>query len=145
MVLKRYALACCVLVYMGGIIVLHVIGLFPRPGLYDLSRLIGGSQVALEGRALDSPIIRWNQTRFLVQGTASPLGAFHGRVLVTLAFPAEELSPGDVVCLRGWLSAPRPPSRGREFDERGYWASRRVYAMMKVWSPSGFSIQRRSS
>ncbi len=130
---------------MAGIIVLHVLGLFPRPGFYDVSRLVGGSQVALEGRVLDSPVIRWEQTRFLMQATASPLGAFHGRVLVTVAFPEEDLAPGDALCLRGWLSVPRAPSRGREFDERGYWASRRVYAIVKVWSPEGFSIQRKST
>ncbi len=144
MIFKRYALAWCVVGYMTGIVILHLAGLFPRPGLYDLSRLVGTSQVTLEGEVLDSPIIRWNQTRFLIQGRASPLGAFEGKALVTLAFPEEELAPGDKIRMRGWLSAPRPPSRSRDFDERGYWASRRVFSMLKVWSPEGLVYLERS-
>ena len=68
-VLKRYALAWCVLAYMSGIVGLHLLGLFPRAGIYDLSRLVGTSQVTLEGQVMDSPVIRWNQTRFLMRGT----------------------------------------------------------------------------
>lgn len=143
--MKRYALACCVLAYMGGIVVLHLAGLFPRPALYDLSRLIGSSQVVLEGRVLDSPILRWNQTRFLFEAKALPLEAFHGRTLVTLTFPDEELAPGDVIHVRGWLSAPRPQALGRDFDEQGYWATRCVFSMLKVWSPAGVCVQRKSS
>src|SRR5882672_8391306 len=113
---------------MGGILVFHALGLFPRPGLYDVSRLIGSSQTTLEGRVLDSPIIRWNQTRFLLQGKASPQDAFQGRTLVTLAFPDEELAPGDLIRVRGWLSRPRPPSSKREFDERRYWSTKKVFS-----------------
>src|SRR5947209_7745936 len=143
--LSRYALAVCVLAYMAGIFLLHAIGLFPRPGLYDLSRLIGSSQVILAGRVLNSPLIRWNQTRFLIQAEAFPQDALKGRALVTLAFADETLAPGDLIRLRGWLSTPRMPSLAREFDERGSWASRRVFSMLKVWSPDGLSVIRRSS
>ena len=139
-VLSRYAFAVCILVFMAAIIVLHLFGLFPRAGLYDLSRLIGASQVTLEGRVLDSPVIRWNQTRFLLEGHALPLGAFNGRVLVTLTFPEESLAPGDHIRIRGWLSATRPPTASREFDEQSYWATRRVFCMLKVWSPEGLTV-----
>jgi competence protein ComEC len=145
MVLKRYALACCVLAYMAGIVVLHLAGLFPRPGLYDLSRLLGSSQIVIEGRVLDAPIIRWNQTRFLLEGKATTLSAFHGKTLVTLTFPDEDLAPGDVIRVRGWPSAPRPATVMRDFDERGYWASRQVFSMLKVWSLDGLCVQQKSS
>src|SRR5438876_327430 len=117
---KRYALACCVLAYMGGIVVLHLTGLFPRPDLYDLTRLVGSSLTTLEGRVLEGPVIRWHQTRFLIQGKASPLNSFHGKALVTLAYPHDDLAPGDHVRLRGWLSAPRRPRREGQFNERDY-------------------------
>ena len=142
--LKRYALVCCVLVYMAGIVVLHLLGLFPRPGLYDLSRLIGSSQTTMEGHVLDSPTLRWNQTRFLAEAKASPQDAFGGKVLVTLAFPMENLAPGDRIRLRGWLSAPRLPTVGRDFDERRYWATKKVYSMLKVWSPEGLTVLQKS-
>ena len=144
MILKRYALACFVLGYMAAILILHFLGLFPRPGIYDVSRLIGASQVAIEGKVLDAPVIRWDQTRFLLQGHAVTQSAFKGRVLVTLAFPDEELAPGDSIRVRGWLSATRPPSASREFDEQGYWATRRVFSMLKVWSPEGMTVIHRS-
>jgi len=145
MILKRYALACCVLGYMATIFILHALGLFPRPGVYDLSRLIGSSQTMIEGTVLDAPIIRWNQTRFVLEGHVIPFGAFKGRVLVTLTFPDEELAPGDRIQVRGWLSAPRSPSPGHDFDERGYWATRRVFTMLKVWSPESMVIIKRTS
>ncbi len=129
---------------MAGIVLLHQAGLFPRPGLYDLSRLIGSSQVVLEGRVLDAPIIRWNQTRFLLEGRATPLSAFQGRTLVTLTFPDERLAPGDVIRIRAWPSAPRPPTAKREFDERSYWASRKVFSLLKVWSSDGLTVQEKS-
>ncbi len=141
---KRYALACCVLGYMATILIFHFLGLFPRPGLYDLSHLVGTSQMTLEGKILDSPVIRWNQTRFLMVGRAFPFEAFQGKALVTLTFPDQELAPGDTIRVRGWLSEPRPPSRGRDFDERGYWATRGVFSMLKVWSPEGLVVLRPS-
>src|ERR1039458_9245117 len=106
--LKRYAFAVCILAYMTGIVILHLLGLFPRAGIYDLSRLVGTSQVTLEGSVMDSPVIRWKQTRFLFEGRGRPLRAFEGRSVVTLAFPDETLAPGDTICVRGWLSSPRP-------------------------------------
>lgn len=138
--LQRHALAVCVLVYMGILIALHVLGLFPRPDLYDLSRLIGAPQVILEGEVVDFPVIRWNQTRFLMEGRARPLEAFRGRAVVTLAFPWPELTPGDVIGARGWLSAPREPSWRRPFDERRYWRSQRVFSLFKVWSPESVLV-----
>src|ERR1035438_9821425 len=92
---RRYAFAVCIIVYMAGIIILHLMGIFPRAGIYDLSCLVGTSQVTVEGRIMDSPVIRWNQTRFLFEGTARPLGAFGGRAVVTLTFPDASLAPGD--------------------------------------------------
>src|SRR5690242_15899899 len=107
MVLKRYALVCIIAAYMAAIFLLSFTGRFPRPGLYDVSRLIGVSQVVMEGRIADAPVIRWDQTQFVLQGRTSPQAAFEGKVAVTLAFPDEELAPGDTVRLRGWLSKPR--------------------------------------
>jgi len=143
--LSRNALAVCVVAYMAAILLLHALGLFPRAGLYDVARLVGSSQVTFEGRVMDSPIIRWNQTRFLMQGNAQPLQAFCGRTVVTLAFPAEDLAPGDDIRARGWLSATREPSLTRDFDERGYWATHKVFTLLKVWSPEGLVILRKSS
>ena len=94
---------------------------------------------------MDSPVIRWNQTRFLVKGRAFPLEAFEGQAVVTLAFPDEDLAPGDRVRMRGWLSRPRPVSMTRDFDEQGYWATRGVFSMLKVWSPEGMTVLKRSS
>src|ERR1035438_6832957 len=108
--LKRYAFAACILAYMAGIVILHLLGLFPRAGIYDLSRLVGTSQVTVEGRVLDSPVIRWNQTRFLFSGKADPMQAFQGKAVVTLNFIDEKLAPGDRIRIRGWLSSPRPAS-----------------------------------
>ena len=144
-VLQRYALAWCILAYMTGIVILHFFGLFPRAGIYDLSRLVGTSQVTIEGQVMGSPVIRWNQTRFLFKGCALPLKAFEGLAVVTLAFPNEDLAPGDRIRVRGWLSRPRPSSITRDFDEQGYWASRGVFSMLKVWSPEGMTILKRSS
>lgn len=136
-VLKRYALAVGVLSAAVVLFVGHGMGLFPRPGLYDVSRLIGASLVQLEGTVLDFPSLRWGQTRFLLEGSAQPLRAFQGRTIVTLAFRCEDLAPGDRIRVRGWLSAPREPSLSRDFNERRYWAGRRVFSMLKVWSEDG--------
>jgi competence protein ComEC len=145
MAFKRYAFACGVLLYMASIIGLHLIGRFPRPGLYDLSRLAGGSVATIKGRVIDSPVIRWGQTRFVLTGKAQPMGGFQGKMCVTLAFPDETLAPGDELVLRGWLSTPRPSGPRRLFDERGYWAGRQVYSLLKVWSPDGLQVKRRST
>jgi len=135
--LKRYAFAWCIIAYMATIVILHLCGFFPRAGIYDLSRLAGTSQVALEGWVMDSPVIRWNQTRFLFKGRALPLKAFEGWAVVTLAFADDSLAPGDRIRVRGWLSRPRPASITRDFDEQGYWATRGVFSMLKGWSPEG--------
>jgi hypothetical protein len=131
--LRRYTFAACMVAYMAAIAGLHLLGLFPRAGIYDVARLIGVSQVALEGRVLDYPVIRWNQTRFVLEGRASPLTAFEGRTAVTLNFADDGLAPGDTLRVRGWLSAPRPSSPTRDFDEQGYWATKKVFSMLKVW------------
>jgi len=141
----RYALAWCVMGYMAMIVLLHGLGLFPRAGIYDLSRLIGNSVVTLEGRVVDSPVIRWNQTRFLFSGQADPMAAFHGKVVVTLNFVDEDLAPGDRIRVRGWLSSPRPPSMTRDFDEQSYWATHGVFSMLKVWTTDGLTVLKRSS
>ena len=141
---RRYALAVCVILYMTTILILHLLGLFPRPGIYDLARLEGSSQVIIEGKVLDSPVIRWSQTRFLMAGCASPLGAFRGKTLVTLAFPDEDLGPGDRIRVRGWMAEPKLPSPRSDFDERGYWATRGVFSMLKVWSPAALTILQES-
>jgi len=143
--LFRYAFAACILTYMGGIIALHLLGLFPRAGFYDPSRLIGSSVVILVGRVEDAPVIRWNQTRFLFSGHAEPMTVFRGKVVVTLNFVDENLAPGDRLRVRGWLSSPRPASPGRDFDEQGYWATRGVFSMLKVWSSDGLTVLRPSS
>jgi ComEC/Rec2-related protein len=144
-ILKRYALAWCVIIYMMVIVLLHLFGLFPRAGIYDLSRLVGSSLVTLEGRVMEAPVIRWNQTRFLFNGHSCPLTAFQGKSVVTLNFIDEDLAPGDLIRVRGWLSSPRPASPGRDFDEQNYWATRRVFSMLKVWSPDGMTILKPSS
>jgi len=33
----------------------------------------------------------------------------------------------------------------RDFDEEGYWATRGVFSMLKVWSPDGLAVLKRSS
>ncbi len=136
--LSRYALVCSLLLYMGGIFLLCALGLFPRAGLYDLSRLRGASVVLIEGKVLDSPLLRWGQTRFLMEAHARPLEAFGGRVVVTLPWLDATLAPGDRVTARGHLS--RPTERARD-----YWASRRVYSFLKVWYAESFTVLRRSS
>src|ERR1019366_3297551 len=93
---------------------------------------------------MDSPVIRWKQTRFLFEGRGRPLRAFEGRAVVTLAFPDETLAPGDIIHVRGWLSSPRPASLTRDFDEQGYWATRRVFSLLKVWSPGAMTVLRSS-
>lgn len=135
---QRYGLALCVL---SGILVLsalYALGLYPRPSLHDVSRLVGASLVTLEGTIQDFPSIRWQQTRFLLEGHAVPQSAFSGRVVVTLKFPATSLRPGDRVRVRGWLSAPRAASATRTFDEQEYWSSQGVFALLRVWDEEGF-------
>lgn len=131
---RRYALVACVAAYAAVLVFLHGAGRFPRPGLYDFSRLIGAPSLTLEGRVADFPVTRWNQTRFLFEAEAVPLNAFRGRAAVTLAFPRPDLGPGDRLRLSGWLSAPRPASALRPFDERRYWEGFGVFALFKVWS-----------
>ncbi len=95
---------------------------------------------------MEAPVIRWNQTRFLFSGHASPFTAFHGKSVVTLNFINEDLAPGDLIRVRGWLSSPRPASPGRDFDEQNYWATRRVFSMLKgLVSRTGMTIQHPSS
>jgi competence protein ComEC len=142
---SRYAFAACVLAYMAAILALHAAGLFPRPGLYDVSHLIGLPQVTFDGEVVDFPVLRWNQTRFVFDGAACPMNGFHGKCVVTLTFLEPELASGDRIRLRGWLSAPRAASSPQDFDERGYWANRRVFTMLKVWSPESLTVLRRSS
>src|SRR5688500_4182056 len=117
--LSRYALVVCLLAYIAGILMLHALGVFPKAGLHDLSRLQGTPVLTIEGEVLDAPVIRWGQTRFLMRCRARPLSGFTGKVMVTLPFRAYALAPGDHVRARGWLSP--TPERSR-----GYWASRRV-------------------
>jgi|GEM_PF-2005552 len=131
----RYFLPGCVAVYVLVLIVLHLVGRFPSPGQRDIAQLMGTPVVCFEGIVADAPLTRWRQTRFVVHGrSVRPLG-FYGNVVVTLAFPRDDIAPGDHVMVRGWLSAPRPPSEKRSFDEVSYWASQRVFTLMKVWSP----------
>jgi len=103
--LKRYAFAACVIAYMAAILLLHALGLFPRAGIYDLSRLVGSAVVTLEGRVVDAPTLRWNQTRFLFEGRPAPWG-FCREVRHHAEFPEPDLAPGDRIRVRGWLSVP---------------------------------------
>lgn len=132
-ILYRYALVWVLLLFMLGIVILHFLGLFPRAGLYDLSRLLGASVVTVEGAVKDTPVLRWGQTRFLLEGCARPLGAFCGKVVVTLPLIERGLAPGDRIRVRGWLSRPKPASQS-------YWESRRVYTFLKVWKADGFTV-----
>jgi competence protein ComEC len=132
--LRRYALMSTVLAWAGLLIVLHAFGLYPRPGLYDVSRLSGAPLLTLSGVVVDFPMVRWGQTRFLMDARAEPLTAFRGRLLVTLPF-ISEVGPGDRLLLTGWLGEMAPGRDG--FDQRGYWASRGVYARFKIWSERG--------
>lgn len=143
--LRRYAFPAIVTTYALGILFLHALHLFPRPGLYDLSQLIGATQVVLEGRVVNFPLTRWGRTEFLLEARAQPLSAFHGRAAVKLSFPSWDLSPGDRIRLRGWLYPPRTAAEARGFDEKGYWASRQTYAMMRVYSPASFEVMRPAS
>ena len=122
---------------MSGIVLLHFLGLFPRAGIYDLSRLVGTSQATLEGYVVDSPVIRWNQTRFIFKGCALPLRAFKGQSVVTLAFPRYDLAPGDRISSArlAFCATPLFASRTRDFDEQSYWSTRGVFSMLKSWSP----------
>lgn len=141
--LKRYGLAVCVGAYTGGLILLHLLGRFPAPGGNDISRLAGSPLVAFQGRVVNFPMTRWGQTRFLMEGHDVPQGTYHGRVVVDLKFPLEDLAPGDGLRIRGWLGRPRRPSWRRTFDERAYWAGFRAYAVLHVWSAQG--LQRLST
>jgi competence protein ComEC len=132
--IRRYALIASLAVYVAILISLHWAGCFPAPGAQDVSRLIGVPSVELEGRIIDFPTIRWNQTRFLFEGKAFPGNRYHGRVAVTLSFPRPDLGPGDRLRLRGWLSTPRPASRWHPFDAQRYWAGFNTFALLKVWS-----------
>src|ERR1041385_1105455 len=95
--IRRYAFGVVLLSYAVLLWALHAARQFPRAGLYDLSRLVGSSHILLEGTILDFPIIRWDQTRFLMEAKAHPLSAFRGRVLITLSFADTSLAPGDRV------------------------------------------------
>jgi competence protein ComEC len=136
--LRRYALAVCAAIYVGTLIVLHALGLFPRAGPHDLSRLIGQPVVTLRGSVVGSPLTRWGQTRFLLEGRAIPLSVYRGRVAVNLNVAAPDLMPGERVQVRGWLYAPRLADARHSFDERAYWAGFKTYALMRVWSAESF-------
>src|SRR5579872_3270988 len=120
--LRRYPFPVLVTAYALGIFLLHALHLFPRRGLYDVSRLAGASQVVIEGRVMNFPLTRWERTEFLLEGQARPLSGFHGRAAVRLSFPAWDLAPGDAVRVRGWLYPPRSAAKAKGFDERAYWA-----------------------
>lgn len=108
---------------------------FPRPGLYDLSRLQGTPSVTLVGRVIDLPMTKWGHTRFVFEGQAEPLTGFKGRVLVTASFDAGQVAPGDQLCLRGWLGALKESRVPGAFSELDYWRNRRVYTKFTVWQP----------
>ncbi len=133
--LKRYGLVVCAAVYTAALLLLHALGRFPAPGAYDISKLAGSPALVVEGTVVNFPQTRWNQTRFLIEGRAQPLSAFHGRVVVNLNFPMEDLAPGETLRVRGWLSPTRAPSARRMFDEQRYWAGSQAYVFLKVWSP----------
>jgi competence protein ComEC len=133
--IRRYALVVFAGGYTALLIALHVLGRFPVPGVWDISRFAGSPVVTLEGRVITFPQIRWGQTRFLIEGSVLAQEAFHGRVLVQLDFPVEDLAPDEVVRVRGWLSRTREPGPRRAFNERAYWAGQRTYAILRVWTP----------
>jgi competence protein ComEC len=115
--------------------VLHALGRFPVPGAFDVAQLAGAPRVSFEGRVMDFPQIRWQQTRFLMEGFVPFQEAFRGRVLVQLDFPLDDLAPDEIVRVRGWLYRTREPSGRRTFNERTYWATHRAHAILRVWSP----------
>jgi hypothetical protein len=65
--IRRYGLVFALGLYAAILTLLHGLRLFPRPGLYDVSRLIGGPYTELEGKVVDIPVVRWGQTRFLFE------------------------------------------------------------------------------
>jgi ComEC/Rec2-related protein len=141
-VLRRYAFVAAVFAYMLLLSALHARGLFPRPGAYDLSQLVGSSLLTVEGIVSSGPAFRWNQTRFVLEGAARPLSAFHGRIVVTLPGTWEDLSPGDVIRVRGWPTRPRPAKTTAVFDEESYWAGQRVYTFLRAWSVNSWELVR---
>jgi len=128
----RYALPIGVFLYIGVLTGLHLAGVFPRAGRQDLFRLAGCPVSVLSGTVQDFPVIRWDQTRFVLEGESQTPEGFHGKTAVTLAFPLEELAPGDRLTLRGYLSEP-PVQSSSGFPARRYWASLGVYSLFKVW------------
>src|SRR5882762_3989411 len=134
-IFKRYGLVICAAGYTAVLVFLHVLGRFPAPGPYDVSRLAGSPALIMEGRVISFPQTRWRQTRFFLEGRALPLEAFHGRVQVKLRFSAEDLAPGETLRVRGWLSLPRGAKASRAFDERAYLAGNSAFAILNVWSP----------
>jgi competence protein ComEC len=137
-ILRRNPVPVGVCLYALTLFILHLHGLFPRAGLHDLSRLIGGSVVTIEGRVISFPSSRWGRQQFIVDAHAVPLNAFNGRVLVNLPAYAPVLAPGDVVRLRGYLAA--PASRDPAFDAPAYWSTRGVFSVLKVWRPEGCEV-----
>lgn len=133
--LKRYGYVVFLAAYAGVLVFLHATGRFPRPGPHDVAHLIGTPSVRLVGQIIDTPNIRWNQTRFLLKVDVTSPAGFRGRTVVTLAFPRPDLGPGDRLELRGWLSAPRPATASRPFDEQRYWGGFSAFSFLKVWEP----------
>lgn len=137
----RHLLAILLFLYMGVLVSLRAVGRFPAPGPADLAGRIGDPLVRVEGTVSDFPIIRWNQTRFVLQGCA--VDSPHcGLAQVTLQFAWPELGYGDHVRLRGWPHRPRPPTRNRPFDEAGYLASKGIYTHLKGWSSAALEWHR---
>src|SRR5438046_3143729 len=120
--LKRYGLVLSAGLYTSALILLHALGRFPAPGPYDLAHLAGCPTVTITGKVISFPQTRWGQTRFLFQGRAYPLDAFHGRVAVNFRFPMDDLAPGESLRVRGWLGHPRSSTARHPFDEQRYWA-----------------------
>lgn len=135
--LSRYGYLTILSLYMGALLTLHALGRFPRPGLYDLSHLVGSTVMTVEGEVEEAPVIRWGQTRFRIHATAWPMQAFRGHLVVTLPYPDPSLGPGDRIRIRGWLS--RPPATTGD-----YWAGRRVYTFIKVWSSDSVMLLSRA-
>lgn len=128
--LRRYGLPISLSLYLSVLVGLNALGRYPRPGPKDPVWLADQPVVSLEGRVINFPSTRWNQTRFVLESPA-------GLAVVTLGFVDRELAPGDRVSVRGWLRPTRPPGPGKTFDESSYWASQGVYSVLKVWSPEG--------
>lgn len=133
---QRYALLMLLALLAIGLATLHAFGLYPRAGLYDLSKLRRSSIVTLEGRVLDLPSTRWRQTRFLFEGEAQPLSAFEGKVIVSTRFEAD-IAPGDRLRLRGYLAPLKSARAPKGFDEQRYWGKKGTFAKFTVWHPSG--------